>query len=511
MTASTTLSVLVPVFNEGYLVRASLERLKSLDQSPLLERVQVIVVDDGSTDQTATALSEFQYSLVEVPRGKLEWQFLRHKTNQGKAAAIHTALSQASGELTVIHDADLEYHPSDLLKMVQVFVEEQADAVFGSRFLASEYRRVLFFRHELGNRFLTLLCNIVSDLNLTDMETCYKMVRTKLLKSIPLVGRGFEIEPEMAIKLAKRGARIFEIPIRYAGRTYQEGKKISWKDGVRAIGAILRFGFSDHIYAEDVYGSQILGRLNRAPRFTKWMADVIRPYVGERVLEIGAGTGNLTLQLVPRKLYWASDINPLYLTYLENISRNRPYLHIRYTDGQAGETYPKEQKFDTVICLNVIEHLGNDLSTLENIREVLEQGGRAIILVPCGPWLLGTLDEVLGHQRRYSRGQLEELANRAGFHIQTVLEFNRVGVIAWWINGKVLRRRSFGLLQIKLLNLLTPVFRVLDKVLPLPPLSLIAVLSKPRAEDVARPVCSSEDSIAAALLPSHTSRTATTV
>jgi hypothetical protein len=182
------------------------------------------------------------------------------------------------------------------------------------------------------------------------METCYKMVRTALLKSVPLVGKGFEIEPEIAVKLAKRGARIFEVPIRYSGRTYQEGKKIGWKDGLRAIVAILRFGYSDYIYAEDVYGSQVLGRLNRAPRFTKWMADVIRPYVGEKVLEIGAGTGNLTLQLIPRRLYWASDINPLYLTYLENVGLNRPYMRVGYTDGEKGESYPKEQKFDTVIC-----------------------------------------------------------------------------------------------------------------------------------------------------------------
>src|SRR5438046_9189528 len=137
--------------------------------------------------------------------------------------------------------------------------------------------------------------------------------RSDTIKSVPLVGQGFEIEPEISIKLAKRGARIFEVPIRYAGRTYQEGKKIKWKDGIRAIGAILRFGFSDHIYAEDVYGSQILGRLNRAPRFTKWMADVIRPYVGEKLWEIAAGTGNLTWQLVPVKGYWAGDLNRLYL------------------------------------------------------------------------------------------------------------------------------------------------------------------------------------------------------
>ncbi len=491
MKTSTTLSILVPVYNEQYLVRPSLERLKILAESPLLEHIEIIVVDDVSTDQTSAVLREFEISVTSAPNPKLEWLFLHHEVNQGKAAAIHTALVRARAELAVIHDSDLEYHPLDLLKMVQVFLDEQADAVFGSRFLAGEYRRVLFFRHELGNRFLTMLCNVVSDLNLTDMETCYKMVRTALLKSVPLVGKGFEIEPEIAIKLAKRGARIFEVPIRYAGRTYQEGKKIGWQDGIRAIAAILRFGYSDFIYADDVYGSQVLGRLNRAPRFTKWMADVIRPYVGEKVLEIGAGTGNLTVQLIPRRLYWASDINPLYLTYLENVGLNRPYMRVGYTDGEKRESYPREQKFDTVICLNVVEHLADDLTALNNIRGVLEDGGRAIVLVPCGPWLFGSLDEVLGHQRRYTRKQLMVLADKAGFHLENVLEFNRIGVIAWWLNGRLLRRRTFGLWQIKMLNLLTPLFRVLDNFLPLPPLSLIAVLSKPVFEMAKMPARSS--------------------
>jgi len=488
MKTSATLSILVPVYNEQYLVRASLERLKLLADQPLLERVEVIVVDDGSTDRTNAILREFESTEAAQPSGKLNWIFVYHEANQGKAAAIRTALQRATAELTVIHDADLEYHPLDILKMVQVFLEEQADAVFGSRFLASEYRRVLFFRHQLGNHFLTLLCNIVSDLNLTDMETCYKMVRTALLKSIPLVGHGFEIEPEICIKLAKRGARIFEVPIRYAGRTYQEGKKIGWKDGVLAALAILRFGVSDHIYAEDTYGSQILGRLNRAPRFTKWMADVIRPYVGEKVLEIGAGTGNLTIQLIPRTLYWVSDVNPLYLNYLERVRLNRPYMEVGFTDGEKGESFPKETKFDTVICLNVVEHLADDLTALTNFREVLEDRGRAIILVPSGPWLFGSLDEVLGHHRRYTRKQLTDLVERAGFHLERMLEFNRIGVIAWWLNARLLRRRTFGFWQIKLLNALTPVFRVLDNFLPLPPLSLIAVISKPGYEMAETPV-----------------------
>ena len=484
MKTSTSLSILVPVYNELYLVRPSLERLKVLAESPLLDRIQIIVVDDGSTDQTSAVLREFQHSLAAAPNGKLEWLFLQHNVNQGKAAAIHSALVRTDAELTVIHDSDLEYHPLDLLKMVQVFLAEQADAVFGSRFLTSEYRRVLFFRHQLGNRFLTLMCNVVSDLNLTDMETCYKMVRTDLLKSIPLVGKGFEIEPEIAIKLAKRGARIFEVPIRYAGRTYQEGKKIGWKDGIRAIGALLRFGLSDYIYAEDVYGSQILGRLNRAPRFTKWMADVIRPYVGEKVLEIGAGTGNLTVQLLPRRLYWASDINPLYLTYLENVGLNRPYMRVGYTDGEKGESFPTEQKFDTVICLNVVEHLANDFGALRNIWEALEEGGRGIVLVPCGPELFGTLDEVLGHHRRYTPAQFKELATQAGFDVEALLSFNRIGSPAWWLNARVLRRKTFGLWQIKALNFLTPFFRVIDRFLPFPPLSIIAVLRKPVVQSV---------------------------
>ena len=479
MKSSTTLSVLVPVYNEEYLVSASLERLMCLADSPFLDRIQIIVVNDGSSDRTWEAISQFKEFLAATPNDKLQWLFIQHEKNKGKAAAIHTALSAATEELCVIHDADLEYHPGDLKKMVEVFLAEEADAVFGSRFLASEYRRVLFFRHELGNRFLTLLCNMVSDLNLSDMETCYKMVRTNLLKSIPLTGKGFEIEPEITIKLAKRGARIFEVPIRYSGRTYQEGKKINWRDGVRAVSAIFRFSVSDQIYVEDAYGSQILGRLNRAPRFTRWMADVIRPYVGQAVLEIGAGIGNLTAQLIPRVSYWATDINPLYLMYLENVGRNRPYMRVGFTDAEKLATYPKNKNFDTVICLNVVEHLADDRGALENIRSVLDAGGRAIILVPSGPRLYGTLDEVLGHQRRYTRQSLATLVGRTNFELEKMIEFNRVGVIAWWVNGRLLRRRTFGLWQIKALNAMTPVFRAIDKMLPLPPLSLIAVVRKP--------------------------------
>jgi glycosyltransferase involved in cell wall biosynthesis len=478
---STTLSVIVPAYNEQFLIETSLARLEVLGESSLLEHIKVIVVDDGSWDATAEAIQRFREGRESRRDAKFSWLFVRHERNRGKGAAIRTGLSYVDTDLVVIHDADLEYHPADLLKMVEVFLYEDADAVFGSRFLAGGYKRALFFRHELGNKLLTFLCDLVCDLNLTDMETCYKMVRSKLLKSIPLESSTFDVEPELAIKLAKRGSRIFEVPISYSGRTYGEGKKIKWTDGVRALWAILRYAASDRIFAEDESGGQILERLNRAPRFTRWMADAVRPYIGDRVLEIGAGTGNMSVHLMPRSCYWATDVNPFYLDYLTTLRAARPYMRVARTNAMERDTFPRGQSFDTVVCLNVVEHVQDDLQALRNIWEALDEGGRAIILVPYGPQLYGSLDEVLGHFRRYTREQLVGVAEQAGFRVEEVRNFNRPGVPAWWLNGRVLRRRTFGLGQIRMLNILTPLFRLVDAWLPLPPLSIIAVLRREHA------------------------------
>jgi glycosyltransferase involved in cell wall biosynthesis len=492
--STTSLSVLVPVYNEQYLVAESLRRLEVLETSPHLERVEVIVVDDCSKDATAEVLKAVA-ARVNRPGSKLRFTFLRHAQNGGKGKAIQSALEAATCEHTVIHDADLEYNPKDLLRIVQVFVEESADAVFGSRFAGGEVRRLLFYRHELGNRFLTFLCNVVTNLNLTDMETCYKAVRTDLLKSIPIVSSDFRLEPELTIKLAKRQARIFEVPISYTGRSYQEGKKINWRDGFKALGAIIRFAASDDIYRQDTYGSPILSRLGRAPKFNGWMAEVIRPFCGAHVLEIGSGVGNISLHLVPRQTFVATDVNPIYLRQLETLRRDRPYLQVQYCNLTDHSTFPtRAGGFDTVICLNVVEHVGDDQAALENMRAVLSPEGRAIVLVPQGMWNFGTVDAALGHKRRYSRASLQEVAERAGFEVERLLPFNAAGSPAWWVTGRLLRRDTVGLQQIRMLNLLTPLLRRIDGVLPLPALSLIAVL-RPRRD--ARPARTSAPPAAA--------------
>jgi len=180
----------------------------------------------------------------------------------------------------------------------------------------------------------------------------------------------------------------------------------------------------------------------------------------------------------------ASDVNPLYLQTLQGLKQDRPYLEVTLTDVTRGESFPRVPGgFDTVVCLNVIEHVDDDVGALRNIREVLSPSGRALVLVPQGPNILGTLDEVLGHRRRYTEATLRRVLSEAGLEADQVLHFNRVGWPAWWLNGKLLRKRTFGLLQIKILNLLTPLFRLVDRMLPFPPLSLIAVALAAKATE----------------------------
>jgi glycosyltransferase involved in cell wall biosynthesis len=222
-----TVSVVIPAYNEINTAEALLRRVR---QVPL--KLEVIVVDDGSTDGTRTLLKRLE------KEGLID-RLVFHDHNKGKGAALQTGFKHATGDVTVVQDADLEYDPMEFPLLLHPILSGKADAVYGSRFLGGPHR-VLLFWHSVGNSFLTLLSNMFTDMNLTDMETCYKMVRTELLQSLPLSADRFGIEPELTARLAQAHARIYELPISYHGRSYSEGKKINWKDGVAALWYIFR-------------------------------------------------------------------------------------------------------------------------------------------------------------------------------------------------------------------------------------------------------------------------------
>ncbi len=470
--AGATLTIVIPVFNERYLIEELLAQVLAVS-APGIGRLEIIVVDDGSTDGT-TALVE-----TLAARHPDRIQLIAKARNEGKGSAVRTGIDAATGDLIVIQDADLEYDPRDLAAMVRPFLEDGADVVYGSRFAAGSRRRVLYFRHTIGNRILTFLSNLFTDLNLTDVETCYKMFRASLLKSIPIRSNDFAMEIEITAKIAKRGCQVFEIPISYRGRTYREGKKIHWQDGVKALVTIGRFWLIDDLYRADEVGRHALNRLERTPRFNRWLADAVHPWLGDRVLEIGAGIGNITQYLMPRMRYVVSDINESYLHYLQSMGAAKPYLRVDRIDLEVPSSFDShEAAFDTVVCLNVLEHVEDPMVGLRNIARALEPGGRTVIYVPQGQALYSPLDEALGHRCRYDRRTLTQELEASGFTVEHLQDFNRVSVAGWWWNGRITGRHNFSRWQLKLFDLLVPLFRLVDRFLPWPGLGLIVVARK---------------------------------
>lgn len=468
------LSILMPVYNEEESLRASVSR--ALDAPlPAGMHSEIVAVDDGSTDGSLEILTELASAYPERIRA------FKHSENSGKGAAINTCLRHAAGEFAIIQDSDLEYDPAEYPKVLAPLVAGKADVVYGSRFLVAGERRVLYYWHSLANRLITTACNMAADLNLTDIETCYKAFRTSLAQSIPIRSKRFGIEPELTIKLAKRQAAIYEVPISYYGRTYEEGKKIGPKDAFDALWVILRYAFTRDLYTDP--GAVILHSLGGTQRFNKWMAETIRPWLGARVLELGAGIGNMTQHLArSRKLYVATDLDEEHLARLQVRFQNRPNLRCGICDlRDAADFAALGGSFDTVVCLNVLEHVEDDLRGLRNIRSVLQPGGRAIILVPQDQSIYGTLDKILGHYRRYSAAELAARMVEAGFRFERMLEFNRITRPGWYLNGRILKRQDFGRFQLRVFDWLVPLWKRLDSILPWPAVSLIGIGVNPDA------------------------------
>ncbi len=231
------LSIVIPAYNEGPTIHFILDKLQRVTLLNDIEK-EIIIVNDCSKDNTEEAIKNY---MAQNP--SLNIQYFKHEVNKGKGAALHTGIQKATGEYLIIQDADLEYDPEEYNLLLKPVLDGFADVVYGSRFMGGNPHRILFFWHTLGNKFLTFLSNMFTNLNLTDMETCYKMFDTKIIQSIPLQEKRFGFEPEVTAKISRiPKIRIYEVGISYYGRTYEEGKKIGWKDGFRAIYCILKYG-----------------------------------------------------------------------------------------------------------------------------------------------------------------------------------------------------------------------------------------------------------------------------
>jgi glycosyltransferase involved in cell wall biosynthesis len=456
------LSVIIPCYNERATVA---ELLRKVHDVPIEK--EIIVIDDQSTDGSRDVVAGLA----------AQWPEIRHlfqPVNMGKGAAIRRGIDEARGDIVLIQDADLEYDPEEYPKLIQPIVDGHADVVFGSRFEGYP-RRVMLFWHRLGNTFLTLLSNVTTNLDLTDMETCYKVFRREVIQSIRLKSNRFGIEPEITAKVAKRGYRIFEVPISYYGRDYWEGKKINWKDGFAAIWTILRYGLFNDRESEPRTFTQ-LRRRARLKRYNTWVWQRLQPFVGQRVLETGAGSGTMTRFLYGRELIVAADKETPYVDRLRNAFRRRPGIMVERVDLESDDALSlAHYAFDTVLCINVLEHTADDAGALRRAHQLLTPGGRIVIFVPAGRSLFGSMDRAIGHQRRYEKDELVTRLRDAGFEVEHVGFQNRVSRLAWWINAKVFRHSALPAAQSRVFDFFVPMFRALEGDNPSKGLSLIAV------------------------------------
>ncbi|MGC2697731.1 MAG: glycosyltransferase [Candidatus Angelobacter sp.] len=462
--------MLIPVYNEEEFISALLNRVLDAPLPDGMDR-ELIVVDDGSTDRSFEIAQEIanQNPIIRL---------LRHPKNRGKGAAIRTAVDHATGDFSVIQDSDLELSPNEYPRLLKPLLEGSADVVYGSRFMTVSERRVLNFWHALGNRMLTNICNMFAGINLTDMETCYKTFRTSLLQSIPIRSDRFGIEPELTVKLAQRRARIYEIPISYNSRTYDEGKKIGLSDAIDAVYVIVKTSFVRDIFKDPA--AKTLEAFASAPRLNRWLAEKLQPYLGDEIMEVGAGAGAITRSLVAgMRRYTITDNNPEHLDYLSGRFGHRPNVEVRFVDLAQPESFaPFAGEMDSVVCVNVLEYIDSDLSALNNMRSALRPGGRIIVVVPQGMEIFGTLDEGLRRRRRYSQDELRQKLQDSGFDVDELIQFNRASRPGWYFKGKVLKRDSISRRQMRRFDRLVPLWRKLDALLPWAATCLIAIATR---------------------------------
>lgn len=469
MTAMKKLSVIMPVYNERPFIRESVEKVVQA-VSKLQIDFSLLIVDDGSTDGTRDELLLLQKEFTEI-------KLFLQPFNQGKGAALQKGISEADGEIILFQDADLEYSPDDIETVLQPLLSGQADVVYGSRFSSRPSRRILNFHHQIINLSLTLASNLATGLNLTDMETGYKAFRADVIKTIPLRSQRFGIEPEITAKIAKRNCIIYEVPVSYNGRGYGEGKKITWRDGVKAVYTILRFWLIDDCYDKKQI-AETYNDLERTHHACKYLVERILPYLGDRFIEIGSGIGAFSRFLPVREKMTISDWRPNFLQLLKSGFSEKNRIEVESLDINSRELPARfANRFDAAIFLHQLQFCHDEDQVLQNLHALLQKNGRLLLAVPDGN-CLGEYEKKLGYLRRYSADELQNLLVRNRFVVLQQFTLNFPAKIIW---KGILRKRKLEQLPLfwaKISDILVRRFSFLETLFRLGGLTRVVVAEK---------------------------------
>jgi SAM-dependent methyltransferase len=492
------LSVVVPFYNELRTLPTVVDRLLKVDFGKLGLETELIFVDDGSTDAGRSVLDPLPRDDVRV---------IVHPQNRGKGAAVKTGLEAATGDILCIQDADLEYDPRDLPALVEPIVDGDFQVVYGSRFKGSAAG--LYYTHRVANRLLNLMINVAFNRYLSDVYTGYKVFTREAFQGLHLTARTFTVEMELTAHFLRKGLVIFEVPISYRARTYAEGKKIHFKDGFLAAGAVLRYrlrraprrtGPAAHGAPDAPGTAQVaeggasihalgLEDLATAHRYHRYLFELLAPYLGPSVLEVGAGLGDLSSQLLDRDRLVVNDDDPVCLRALDERFGQRPGIEVLGAEVLRLEVTPP---VDTVVAVNVLDRLDDDVAALRSMARAALPGGRLLLVVPAHPGLAGAYDQVQQRRRRYSTKALRGAVEAAGLVPEVVRPVNLLGGLAWWAAVRVGRQARPTPVLVRLYDrLVVPAERLLERrVRPRFGQSILCVARVPEAEadrDPARP------------------------